>query len=262
MAKRGQAVKERNQRAFIEGVGGFAELFDGRFDASIPGVARQADPDAYVRSLGWSGGIEEWWTERTRSLGLNIPRPDFMLGNVQRAVAAPNPRARVGSASPFPPSDKQLAFIRKLAEERGVEVPAVDSKVAASREIDRLMALPRAARPPVAAAAPVAIEDGMYKLGDDIFKVQHAVHGSGNQYAKKLVRATETGRVFGTVDQGRWTFEYAPGAVRRLRPEHRMTIEEAKKFGALYGTCCVCGRTLTDEDSIAAGIGPVCAGRL
>jgi len=57
-------------------------------------------------------------------------------------------------------------------------------------------------------------------------------------------------------------FVYDPGAVRRLRPEHRMSLEEAKEFGALYGTCCVCGRTLTNEDSIEAGIGPVCAGKV
>ena len=47
--------------------------------------------------------------------------------------------------------------------------------------------------------------------------------------------------------------------IRRLCPEHKMSLADAKKFGALYGTCCVCGRTLTDEVSIEAGIGPVCA---
>lgn len=31
------------------------------------------------------------------------------------------------------------------------------------------------------------------------------------------------------------------------------------KYGSLYGICCVCGRTLTDESSIAAGIGPICS---
>lgn len=27
----------------------------------------------------------------------------------------------------------------------------------------------------------------------------------------------------------------------------------------LYGVCCRCGRTLTDENSISEGIGPICA---
>jgi hypothetical protein len=35
--------------------------------------------------------------------------------------------------------------------------------------------------------------------------------------------------------------------------------EPARKFGFKTGTCCVCGRKLTDKISIANGIGPICA---
>lgn len=35
--------------------------------------------------------------------------------------------------------------------------------------------------------------------------------------------------------------------------------ETARKYGFKTGTCCVCGRTLTDKTSIAHGIGPDCA---
>lgn len=38
----------------------------------------------------------------------------------------------------------------------------------------------------------------------------------------------------------------------------RMSYAEAQEFGQLYGTCAVCGRTLTNETSIDRGIGPVC----
>lgn len=97
------------------------------------------------------------------------------------------------------------------------------------------------------AAVPVEpAREGMYRMGDKIYKVQKAVHGSGNLYAKELVQGG---------------FVYAPGIVKRLNGSHRMTLEQAKEYGALYGTCCVCGRTLTDEVSIANGIGPVCAGK-
>ena len=107
-----------------------------------------------------------------------------------------------------------------------------------------------------AAAVPVRrapAEEGMYRKDGVIFKVQRAVHGSGKLYAKELVRQSS--------ETPNWKFEYAPGAVRELGPEHRLTLEQAKEFGALYGTCCVCGRMLTNEESITAGIGPVCAGR-
>lgn len=93
---------------------------------------------------------------------------------------------------------------------------------------------------------------GMYKFGNDIYKVQKAIYGSGNLYAKKWYwdRKPVEGH-----------FDYSPGGIYRLRPEHKMSLEEAKQFGKLYGRCCVCGRILTDEESIEAGIGPVCAGK-
>jgi len=40
-----------------------------------------------------------------------------------------------------------------------------------------------------------------------------------------------------------------------------MTVDEAARYGRLYGRCMVCGRTLTDEGSIERGIGPICASK-
>lgn len=39
-------------------------------------------------------------------------------------------------------------------------------------------------------------------------------------------------------------------------------LAAAVKYGRLSGRCCSCGRDLTNPDSIDAGIGPVCAGKL
>ena len=98
---------------------------------------------------------------------------------------------------------------------------------------------------PEEVAAPVTpATEGMYKLGNRIFKVQRAVHGSGHLYTKELVSGG---------------FTYASGMIRQLNSSHRMTLEQAKEYGALYGVCCRCAAPLTDEKSIAAGIGPVCA---
>lgn len=98
--------------------------------------------------------------------------------------------------------------------------------------------------------------EGMYRKAGTIYKVQKAVHGSQQNYAKRLVQTLLIDKKTG---RSKWTFEYAPGFVYELRPEHALTFEQAKEFGCLYGSCAVCGRTLTNEDSIAAGIGPVCA---
>jgi hypothetical protein len=91
-------------------------------------------------------------------------------------------------------------------------------------------------------------------------KVQVAVHGSGRPYTKRLT-AQRPQPEDGGVTQ--WKFEMFHGGMQRLRTSdnvRKMTLEEAVQFGKLYGVCCRCGRTLTDENSIAAGIGPICAG--
>lgn len=94
------------------------------------------------------------------------------------------------------------------------------------------------------------VEDGYYAdMTGDIFKVQES-QTSGRLYAKLLV--VEDG-------SGRW--EYTPGALRNLYAEDRLSEEQAREFGRLYGVCCICGRTLTNEESIAAGIGPICSGK-
>lgn len=101
---------------------------------------------------------------------------------------------------------------------------------------------------PAAAPAPARREpatEGMYVVGGTIYKVQRAVHGSGRLYAKRLE------------EDGTW--EIIPGMIRNLSQADRMTLEAAKAYGALYGRCVRCQADLTDEKSIAAGIGPICA---
>lgn len=175
-------------------------------------------------------------------------------------------------------TEKQLAFIDKLLQEKDLtgtsfadepRPPYLDKRTA-SNAIDMLMALPRkrTTADAAVAASPAFVDmEGMHKVGDRIFKVQKAVHGSGNLYAKELL-PVERDNV--EIEDGVWKtvtvhrFEYAPGAIKRfaLGRTTKMTLEQAKEFGALYGTCCVCARTLTNEESIEAGIGPVCGSRL
>jgi hypothetical protein len=108
-------------------------------------------------------------------------------------------------------------------------------------------------------AAPAATPagEGWYRLDGRVYKVQKAVHGSGHLYAKRLDVPADIRP--GSV-KGEWV--YAPGMVNRLTDADRLTVDEAAAMGRLYGMCMVCGKTLTDEDSIEAGIGPVCIKRL
>jgi len=90
-----------------------------------------------------------------------------------------------------------------------------------------------------------SLSEGVYQVGETVYKVKRSQ--SGYLYAMVL---TEDG------------FQFERGAIRNIKPENRMTLEEAKAYGRQTGTCCQCGRELTNETSVREGIGPVCGGRI
>jgi hypothetical protein len=144
-------------------------------------------------------------------------------------------------------TEKQLAFLNKLREERGFELIHPDdwagtSKNRASQLIDYMLAQPKR----VNLHPSADVESGVYRSErtQKIFKVYKGQ--SGRMLAKEL---TEDG------------FDYAGLASRFVIASERMTLEQAKEYGAIYGVCVCCGATLTDERSISMGIGPVCAGK-
>jgi hypothetical protein len=169
------------------------------------------------------------------------------------------PKTAAAAASTPLASAKQVAFIISLLADRVLpdcftvveeaQVAALTSS-AARDMITALLARPKVAVKPVTKDTPVAErQDGMYLKDGVVFKVQYNLSKTG-LYAKRLVQD----------GHGEAHFDYAGSLAKNgLKAEHRMTLAQAKEYGSLYGTCCNCGRTLTDEDSIAAGIGPICA---
>lgn len=176
-----------------------------------------------------------------------------------------------------PATVKQTNLIEQLDRTRDHELTAEQIDAAkhdiriASMVIDQLFKAPRVQETRTPA---VELEAAIYYMNGEVYKVQKAIHGSGNMYAKKLTVTYTCGGSCGTiVDEsgaiiwcdGRCRtgeaiarFEYAPGVIRELTPADRMTREQAAQYGHIYGVCCKCGATLTDEDSIERGIGPVC----
>lgn len=160
-------------------------------------------------------------------------------------------------------TEKQREFIRTLQKERGVDVvDFAGSKKSASEEIDRLLGIPRPAPTREKPPNSERLEDGLYRspVTGSVLKVLHAVHGSGKQYVK-IFQPPQIDKLNadGTTSPGKPT--WIRGTLRVLRnvnPEDRLSLEEAKEYGRLYGQCMVCGRPLTDETSIEKGIGPVC----
>lgn len=236
--------------------------------------------------------------EAYRNGTLNKKAATRLLDKLIALPEAPRPKTAAPKALRKPASDKQVALIRRLVTEKVWKDPgmtvesfrkgnnegiwaalqveagnAVESWDA-SKAIDHLFASPR--RP--SATPAVELEAGMYRKDGVIYKVYCTVHGARKMCAKELVviRTCEghestdgpIGNVVycdGSCGSGETSaqFEYRGLAAKLgITADHRMSLEQAKEFGAIYGVCCQCGATLTAETSIEAGIGPVCAGRI
>lgn len=100
----------------------------------------------------------------------------------------------------------------------------------------------------MAQAMALKADDGYYHVFSGYYKIVTSPK-THNSYAKKFNPETKS-------------WEYAPGAVTKLRAEFKIGLEGAKQFGALYGRCIRCSRTLTAEESIEKAMGPVCSGKM
>jgi hypothetical protein len=210
-------------------------------------------------------GMQRVLTQLTETTAVAAPR---IQGVVQPQTRRSQAGEGDGSFGPWNrdrsrlATDPQKSMIRKLAAAKNVtEYLGEDLETYLGHmlktEVDGarsfMLGQPWPDRKPVAKKSDGPAEQGMYRTADgSIYRVQIAVHGSGRPYAKKLV---DDGN-------GDWHFERVAGMVYKLAPAERMTLDEAKEWGKLYETCCVCAATLTDEKSIAAGIGPVCGDRV
>jgi hypothetical protein len=150
-------------------------------------------------------------------------------------------------ANTAPATEAQLATLYGLFGEKFDAEKAAEyrewlnthriSKATASDRISKLYNMPNVNE----------LDEGMYKVGEDIFKV-YRTRERDILVTKQLIEGS---------------FEYTgKKPLSRITAEHRMTLDEAKEYGRVTGTCCQCGRKLTDETSIAEGIGPVCAGKI
>lgn len=150
-----------------------------------------------------------------------------------------------------PASDRQVGFIRALVAQKYTTAEqvkymeflnsAVISKSRASEIITHLKSLPDVHGAPV--------EDELVPL--EFYMVDGVVY---------RVKLSSKDRLYAEALEGT-SFNYAPGAIRKIRAHHKLTLEQAKAYGAENGVCCRCGATLTNPDSIKAGIGPICAGK-
>ena len=106
--------------------------------------------------------------------------------------------------------------------------------------IDRLKASPWL---PKDKPAKNQLAEGVY-LKDGVYIKAQASKSGGGMYGKVW-------------ENGHWS--YAPGLLAGVTAEMALTAEQAKAWGDETHHCVFCSLALTDDRSITAGYGPVCA---
>lgn len=94
-------------------------------------------------------------------------------------------------------------------------------------------------------------EGGLYRHDDKVYWIKRS-KSSGYLYALRVI-----------IDGEYAATEMAKGMVRKLDPADKLDSEEAlevaSRYGKATGKCMICSRKLTKKESIARGIGPICA---
>lgn len=164
-----------------------------------------------------------------------------------------------------PATEAQIRYIERLGGDalhahklsKREASAMIDELKASQHQLSLLNPAPSAPAPEQRSSAPdEAITPGVYQL-DGVVYIVKPNRAKTRLYAKKLVESAGP-RLSESGEHIEYELEYAPGIIFKLREEHRMPFEEAKRLTARYGRCIVCSRHLKAAESVEQGIGPVC----
>lgn len=165
----------------------------------------------------------------------------------------------------------QLNFLKSLIQTRELstdlatliqESPELKdlTKAQASKVIDRLVKMPKLAaeKSTVQSVSVTTLEEGFYVLNGEVLKVTPNKAGT-RMYAKRWEDCLGNALVLDEQNKGTTgSWNYAPGMVRELTPDMKMSLEDAKFFTGIWKQCVRCGAKLTATQSVEQGIGPIC----
>lgn len=194
-----------------------------------------------------------------RRVGYNPADDTSAMAGADNGMEMPTARDRVYTgrpASPFKPaSDKQVTYLAALEGKHVDEVHAENlSSAQASARIGTALKAPKEAKPrgehwPDVPAGRYAITapSGETKF----YKVDRPTEGphAGRTFVK-VQASDELHRVYGST---------ALAVLKEIAKDPKAAMI---RYGMEIGACGHCGRTLTNPDSRAAGIGPICAGKM
>lgn len=160
---------------------------------------------------------------------------------------------------------RQLAFLNTLRQERGYELINADAwdrvtKRHASQLIDSMKALPSRLAAVAPAAAPRAT--GGYLADIPFAKYSVVEEGVRTFWEVKAYRGTTYIRLLvgapGEFTRTRVGFDRAQRVAAAIKLD---VLAAAQAFATHYTCCAVCGADLSDETSVALGLGPTCRRR-
>lgn len=164
----------------------------------------------------------------------------------------------------MPPSPKQMSFLEELVTDvigAGVfaakksEFEALD-KPGASHVITTLLQARKSANVGQSSRIPASRlrnpdpPVGFHYIDKTVYRVR--ISSTGNTYATRLVPTLLSNGSWEYVGKKPWN---------RLNEHTLMTLEQAQEFGKQFGICVRCAALLSDPQSVADGIGPVCKKR-
>lgn len=106
------------------------------------------------------------------------------------------------------------------------------------------------------ATATTKVPCGLHATDQVVYRVRENKAGT-SRYAERLTTAHDR-EIDPTLPK--WVYE-GRAPLARLGEATVLTLDQAKAHGTGYGVCVVCGALLEDPQSVAAGIGPVCAAK-
>ena len=144
-------------------------------------------------------------------------------------------------------TEGQLRFIRSLNEQAGNVISEDDIKTIEFAEVQEVLDNLKtviANNKKNNVVAKTQVTEGAYWVDGKIARVQKSKRG----YLYATLQ----------IERGVNDFEYVKGLISKIKPEDMLTHEEMKAFAAEFSQCGDCGRKLTNPESIAYGIGPIC----
>lgn len=167
-------------------------------------------------------------------------------------------------------SERQVGYLQNLLAERDLEVSEAASvklrldahtsnrKPLSVNEAGQLIT--RLLEAPVRATE--ALEPGVYEYEGTLFLVKRHKDAKRAKVERVALLKDESGdRLNLDGERVRHELFPAPGMLRKLRREHRVTLARLEELSLQLGVCMHCGRELRVAESVQRGVGPICASK-